>query len=53
MGHDDSKIFKKIEDVIIKTILSCEPIIKQAMDDLFLTRTNCFELFGFDILIDD
>lgn len=53
-GLDDSAIFKKIEDVVIKTILSAENIIFNAVQQyVSYPRTNCFELLGFDILIDD
>ena len=53
MGHDDVLMFKKIEDLIIKTVLSVEPIVNNA-NDMFCPhpRYNCFELFGFDVLID-
>ena len=53
MGHDADKIFSHIEDVIIKTIISVEHVINNAVD-MFVPykNTNCFELFGFDILID-
>ena len=54
MGHDADKIFSHIEDVIIKTIISVEHVINNAVD-MFVPykNTNCFELFGFDILIDN
>lgn len=53
-GLDDTAIFKKIEDVIIKTILSAENVIFNAVNQyVAFPRSNCFELLGFDILIDD
>jgi hypothetical protein len=53
MGHDDNLLFSKIDDIIIKSIISVEHIINNAVD-MFVPykNTNCFELFGFDILID-
>lgn len=53
MGHDDNKIFAKIDDLINKTIISIEHIINNA-SDMFVPfkNGNCFELFGFDVLID-
>jgi hypothetical protein len=53
MGHDDNLLFAKIDDIIIKSIVSVEHIINNAVD-MFVPfkNTNCFELFGFDILID-
>ena len=52
-GIDDVAIFKKIEDVIIKTILSAENVIFNACEQYVPFRNNCFELLGFDILIDN
>ena len=53
MGIDDIYIFKKIEDIIIKTIISAEPILNNAFEMFVPHRNNCFELLGFDILVDD
>jgi tubulin polyglutamylase TTLL5 len=39
--------------VIIKTILSAEHIIFNACEQYVPFRNNCFELLGFDILIDN
>ena len=52
-GIDDGAIFKKIEDIVIKTILSGENHIFQAVEQYVPFRNNCFELLGFDILIDN
>lgn len=53
MGHDDELLFKKIEDCILKTIISVESVVNNATDMYCPGRgANCFELFGFDILID-
>ena len=53
MGHDDNLIWSKIEDIILKTIISIEHVVNNATD-MFVPfkHGNCFELFGFDILID-
>lgn len=53
MNIDDTKIFKKIEDIVIKTIISAEPILNNAFEMFVPHRNNCFELLGFDILIDN
>lgn len=54
MGHNDTLLWCKIEDLIIKTIVSGEHVINNATD-MFCPypRYNCFELFGFDVLIDN
>jgi len=46
-------IWQKIKDIAIKTILSIEPLVNAAMDMYVPHRYNCFELLGFDILIDE
>lgn len=45
-------IFERIEDLAIKTIISTEAIVFNAFEMGVPYRNNCFELFGFDILID-
>ncbi len=44
-------IFEKIRDVIIKTILSVENPIVTSMGGTKY-KQKCFEIYGFDILID-
>ena len=45
-------IFERIDDVIIKTILSTESMNFSASEMQVPFRNNCFDLFGFDVLID-
>lgn len=52
-GVDYDLIKMGIEDIIIKTILSIEHKIFTAAENHLPYRNNCFELLGFDILIDD
>jgi len=52
-GINDKAIFHKIYDVINKTLLSAEPVLSQAFKQYVPFRTNCFQLFGFDVMIDD
>jgi len=44
--------WSRIYDVIIKSIISGENNILAAIKKTCIHRTNCFELFGYDILID-
>ena len=44
--------WSRIFDVIIKSIISGENSIFNAVKKTCIHKTNCFELFGFDILID-
>ena len=53
IGIDHDKIFKKIEDIIIKTIISGENVINNATEMFVPYSSNCFELLGVDVLSDD
>jgi tubulin polyglutamylase TTLL5 len=52
-GCNTEQLMLNIEDVIIKSILSCAQPIVAACRMFVPNQNNCFELFGFDILIDD
>lgn len=52
-GVNFSLIWQKIKDMIIKTILSAESKIVAGVKMHVPYRNNCFELLGFDVLIDD
>ena len=49
---DMDLFWARIYDIIIKSILSCENQILSSTKKACIHRTNCFELFGYDILID-
>jgi len=51
-GFEVDLIFARIEDVVVKTILSIENIVFGGFEQYVPHRNNCFELLGFDILID-
>ena len=51
-GINCDLIFERIEDLVIKTIISTESLVYSAFEMHVPYRNNCFELFGFDILID-
>nr|XP_058140017.1 tubulin polyglutamylase TTLL6 isoform X2 [Dasypus novemcinctus] len=54
-GYNVEQIWRDIEDIIIKTIISAHPIIKHNYHTCFPTHTlnsACFEILGFDILLD-
>lgn len=52
-GCNTEQLMLNIEDIIIKAIFACtQPIVSACR--MFVNHVNnCFELFGFDILIDD
>ena len=45
-------VFAQVKDVIVKTLIAVEPAINANLQKCPGNRTSCFELFGFDILID-
>jgi tubulin polyglutamylase TTLL5 len=51
MGLDLTHLWSKIYDVIIKSLLSIDSIVYQNLKKL-PNKNNCFELLGYDILID-
>ena len=52
IGVDCDLLWSRIYDIIIKAFISVEGLVGQALKRLACHRTNCFELFGFDILVD-
>ena len=51
-GINYKEIFNKIEDLVVKTVISVESILFTANINQVSQRHNCFELLGFDILLD-
>uniref|UniRef100_A0A8C4XF75 Tubulin--tyrosine ligase-like protein 5 n=1 Tax=Erpetoichthys calabaricus TaxID=27687 RepID=A0A8C4XF75_ERPCA len=51
-GKDTASLMAQIEDLIVKTILAVELHIASACKMFMSHRGNCFELYGFDVLID-
>ena len=51
-GHDVKIALIKIEDLIIKSLISSQDIISNAYDSMTGISGACFELYGFDILFD-
>lgn len=50
---NDERLFGRIKDIVIKTIISTEPVLHNAFQMHVPHRNNCFQLFGFDVMIDD
>uniref|UniRef100_A0A7N4NPZ9 Tubulin--tyrosine ligase-like protein 5 n=1 Tax=Sarcophilus harrisii TaxID=9305 RepID=A0A7N4NPZ9_SARHA len=51
-GKDTTALMAHVEDLIIKTIISAELAIATACKTFVPHRSSCFELYGFDVLID-
>jgi hypothetical protein len=51
-GIDMDLLWSRIYDLIIKTILSGEHHVMNAMKKMNVGRSNCFQLLGFDVLVD-
>lgn len=52
LGADWEKVDSEIKDVMIKTIIAVEPQIAHQMNAHTRHRNVCFELYGFDVLLD-
>uniref|UniRef100_F6XVE2 Tubulin tyrosine ligase like 6 n=1 Tax=Ornithorhynchus anatinus TaxID=9258 RepID=F6XVE2_ORNAN len=55
LGCDTVRVWKDIEDIIIKTLISAHPVIKHNYHTCFPNHaisSACFEILGFDILLD-
>ncbi|XP_052000925.1 tubulin polyglutamylase TTLL5-like [Xyrauchen texanus] len=51
-GKDTTLLMGQVEDLIIKSVVSAEIHIATACKMFVPHRCNCFELYGFDVLID-
>jgi tubulin polyglutamylase TTLL4 len=51
-GIDYAKVMYKIKDVMVKALIAVEPHIYNTTTRCTKHRNVCFELFGFDILLD-
>lgn len=52
VGVDTDLMWNRVYDMVIKAILSIEHIVVDSTRKIGLHRNNCFDLFGFDVLID-
>nr|VZI31245.1 unnamed protein product [Spirometra erinaceieuropaei] len=52
-GKDTAGLMLRIEDIIIKSFLAVESPIVSACHLFQAGKNNCFELYGFDIIVDE
>ncbi len=52
MGIEFDGVWAKIKDVVIKTVISVEPILANNLSRAANGRRICFEVFGFDVILD-
>ena len=53
MGVDPDTVWERIKAVVIKTLLAVEPQIAGALEMYVPGRNCCFQVYGFDVLIDE
>ncbi|XP_061302466.1 tubulin polyglutamylase TTLL13 isoform X2 [Pezoporus flaviventris] len=54
-SYNTTKLWEDVEDIIIKTLISAHPVLKHNYQSCFPKHTSgsaCFEILGFDILLD-
>lgn len=52
LGADTDFLWTKIYDLIVKAVIAVQEEVVEACADLSLTTNHCFDLFGFDVLLD-
>jgi len=52
LGYDTKQIWVDIKDIVLKTLIAAESHIVSQLHKNCASQKNCFELFGFDIMLD-
>ncbi|XP_072274123.1 tubulin monoglutamylase TTLL4 isoform X2 [Pyxicephalus adspersus] len=52
-GFSSEKIWEKIKEMVIKTIIASEPYVNSFLKMYVQNPHSCHELFGFDIMLDE
>ena len=53
MGIDSKTVFDRIKDIIVKTLIAVEAPMQSVYASSYDNRNNFYELYGFDVLIDE
>jgi tubulin polyglutamylase TTLL5 len=54
-----AKVWREVDDLVVKTVMAAEPVIVEALKDYLPDAARgeptrqCFQLFGFDVMLDD
>ncbi|MFY0992071.1 PqqD family peptide modification chaperone [Halomonas sp. C05BenzN] len=52
-GHDDARLFERIQDLVALTVISAVDAIRQRTSRVGADPRGCYELLGLDCLVDD
>jgi len=52
-GVDVDLMWSRIMDLVVKTLLAVEPAISAKVRETGVHQNNCFEMYGFDVLVDE
>lgn len=52
-GYDHQLMWTRIMDLLVKSLLSVQPVIIHRQRELNMRSPNCFEIYGFDVLVDE
>jgi tubulin polyglutamylase TTLL4 len=53
LGIDYDAVFTKIKDIIVKTLIAVEAPMQSVYASSYDNRNNFYELYGFDVLVDE
>ncbi|XP_076386640.1 tubulin monoglutamylase TTLL4 [Megachile rotundata] len=52
-GVDVVELWSKIKDIVVKTFIAVESSMNAAISECLVSSYTCYELYGFDILLDE
>ncbi|XP_078045472.1 tubulin monoglutamylase TTLL4 [Augochlora pura] len=52
-GVDAAELWNKIKDIVAKTLIAAEASMNAAISENLTSRYSCYELYGFDVLLDE
>ncbi|XP_076161092.1 tubulin monoglutamylase TTLL4 [Ptiloglossa arizonensis] len=52
-GVDVAKLWSTIKDIVVKTLIAAESSMNAAISENLASSYTCYELYGFDVLLDE